>query len=175
MTSGHRSIVLNLDDHLKQPTFRAIGVIHSPFKDPRGMPIQPQGAKGIRGTIVINPQYSKGLKDIQGFSHIVLLYEFHLSKGYSLTVTPFLDTRSHGVFATRAPRRPTSIGMSIVRLLKVKGRKLHIANVDIVDGTPLLDIKPYVPAFDVRKVIRIGWLTKKKAKASAQKSDGRFS
>jgi tRNA-Thr(GGU) m(6)t(6)A37 methyltransferase TsaA len=159
---------------LKEMRFHAIGFIHSPFKDPRGMPIQTKGAKGVKGIIEISPKYIDGLKDIQGFSHIILLYLFHLSKGCSLTVTPFLDARSHGVFATRAPRRPMPIGISVVRLLKVKGRILHIENVDIMDGTPLLDIKPYVPEFDVHKVSRIGWLTKRRGKALTKKSDGRF-
>ena len=138
------------------------------------MPIQTKGAKGIKRTIEISPRYFDGLKDIQGFSHIILLYQFHFSKGYSLRVKPFLDSRSHGVFATRAPRRPTPIGISVVRLVKVKGRKLHIENVDILDGTPLLDIKPYVPEFDVHKVDRIGWLAKKRGKASTRKADRRF-
>lgn len=160
---------------MKKITFRVIGVIHTPFKVPSGVPIQSKGAKGIKGTVEIGHEYINGLKDIQGFSHIILLYHFHLSRGYSLTVKPFLDTRSHGVFATRAPRRPTPIGLSVVRLLKVKGRRLYIENVDIVDGTPILDIKPYVPEFDVHKVNRVGWLAKKKGKASTQKSDGRFS
>ena len=162
------------DDSLKKMTIRKIGVIHSPFKNPRGMPIQSKGAKGIKGVIDINPEYVIGLKDIQGFSHIILLYQFHVSKGYSLTVKPFLDTRTHGVFATRAPRRPTAIGISVVKLLRVEGRLLHIENVDILDGTPLLDIKPYVPEFDIPEVTRIGWLFGKKGKASKKRADGRF-
>ena len=159
---------------MKKITFHEIGVIHSPFKEPRGMPIQPRGAKGTKGIIDINPKYVGGLKDLQGFSHIILLYQFHLSRGFSLTVTPFLDTHSHGVFATRAPRRPTPIGISVVQLLKIKGRRLYVENVDMVDGTPIVDIKPYVPAFDVHRVTRIGWLTTKKRNASKQRSDERF-
>ena len=138
------------------------------------MPIQPRGAKGTKGIIDIDPKYVGGLKDLQGFSHIILLYQFHLSRGFSLTVTPFLDTHSHGVFATRAPRRPTPIGISVVQLLKVKGRRLYVENVDMVDGTPIVDIKPYVPAFDVHRVTRIGWLATKKRNASKQRSDERF-
>jgi tRNA-Thr(GGU) m(6)t(6)A37 methyltransferase TsaA len=159
---------------VKEIKYHAIGVIHSPFKHPRGMPIQSAGAKGITGSIEIAPKYVDGLRHIQGFSHIILLYAFHLSKGSSLKVTPFLDNHSHGVFATRAPRRPNPIGLSVVRLIGVEGRILHIRNVDIVDGTPLLDIKPYVPDFDVHKVDRIGWLAKKKLMMSTTKADGRF-
>jgi tRNA-Thr(GGU) m(6)t(6)A37 methyltransferase TsaA len=154
--------------------YKPIGVIHSPFKDVQGMPIQPTGAMGIAGTIEIEPEYCDGLKDIEGFSHIVLIYHFHLSDGYSLLVKPFMDDSLRGVFSTRAPRRPNPVGISIVRLVKVEGSMLHIENVDIVDGTPLLDIKPYVPEFDVQKNVRIGWLSDKADKANEIKADGRF-
>jgi tRNA-Thr(GGU) m(6)t(6)A37 methyltransferase TsaA len=154
--------------------YKPIGVIHSPFKDVQGMPIQPTGAMGIAGTIEIEPEYCDGLKDIEGFSHIVLIYHFHLSDGYSLLVKPFMDDSLRGVFSTRAPRRPNPVGISIVRLVKVEGSTLHIENVDIVNGTPLLDIKPYVPEFDVQKNVRIGWLSDKADKANEIKADGRF-
>jgi tRNA-Thr(GGU) m(6)t(6)A37 methyltransferase TsaA len=154
--------------------YKPIGVIHSPFKDVQGMPIQPTGAMGIAGTIEIEPEYCDGLKDIEGFSHIVLIYHFHLSDGYSSLVKPFMDDSLRGVFSTRAPRRPNPVGISIVRLVKVEGSTLHIENVDIVDGTPLLDIKPYVPEFDVQKNVRIGWLSDKADKANEIKADGRF-
>ena len=154
--------------------YKPIGVIHSPFKDVQGMPIQPTGAMGIAGTIEIEPEYCDGLKDIEGFSHIVLIYHFHLSDGYSLLVKPFMDDSLRGVFSTRAPRRPNPVGISLVRLVKVEGSTLHIENVDIVDGTPLLDIKPYVPEFDVQKNVRIGWLSDKADKANEIKADGRF-
>jgi len=130
---------------MKEIKYVPIGIIHSPFKDIKGMPIQPTGARGIAGTIEIDSKYVNGLKDIEGFSHIILIYHFHLSKGYSLEVIPFMDDRLHGVFSTRAPRRPNPIGISVVRLIKVKGYTLHIEDIDIADGTPLLDIKPYVP------------------------------
>jgi tRNA-Thr(GGU) m(6)t(6)A37 methyltransferase TsaA len=123
---------------------------------------------------VIEPEYVDGLRDIEGFSHIILIYHFHLSKGFSLVVKPFMDDRLHGVFATRAPRRPNSIGFSVVRLIRMEGWTLHIEDVDIVDGTPLLDIKPFVPKFDVVKVERIGWLSKRAGKAGKVKADGRF-
>ena len=138
------------------------------------MPIQPSGARGIEGTIELDSKYVNGLKDIEGFSHIILIYHFHLSKGYSLEVLPFMDDILHGVFSTRAPRRPNPIGLSVVRLVRVEGATLHIEDVDIADGTPLLDIKPFVPEFDIRKVERIGWLSKKADKALEVKADERF-
>jgi tRNA-Thr(GGU) m(6)t(6)A37 methyltransferase TsaA len=160
---------------MKQIRYNPIGTIRSPFKDIKGMPIQPQGAKGIKGVVELKPKYVKGLKSIEGFSHIVLLYHFHLSKKASLQVTPFLDIHSHGVFATRAPERPNPVGMSVVKLVRVEGHTLHIENVDVVDGTPLLDIKPYVPMFDVYEVNRIGWLTDKARRVRKTKADRRFS
>jgi tRNA (Thr-GGU) A37 N-methylase len=136
-------------------TYRPIGVIHSPHKETEGMPIQPTGAKGIRGTVEVKERYADGLRD-------------------SLEVKPFLDDSLRGVFSTRAPKRPNAIGMSIVRLLKVEGCTLLIEDLDILDGTPLLDIKPYVPAFDARKTKAIGWLSQKAVKAVKKKADGRF-
>jgi len=157
-----------------QIIFRPIGFVRSPFKEPTKMPIQPDAAKGIEGTIDINPEFKNGLKDIDGFSHIILLYHFHLSKGFSLEVVPFLDDKLRGVFATRAPRRPNHIGLSIVRLVDVEECRLYVRNVDIVDGTPLLDIKPYVPEFDEQKAEKIGWLSDKIGKVRKIKSDDRF-
>ena len=154
--------------------YRPIGVIRSPFKDVQGMPIQAVGAKGVKGTVEIEPEYKNGLKDLEGFSHLILVYHFHLSSGFELTVEPFMDDEVHGVFATRAPRRPNPIGTSVVRLMAVQGCRLDIQDVDIVDGTPLLDIKPFVPAFDVREVDRIGWLSNREASVVNTKSDRRF-
>lgn len=159
---------------MKDMTYKRIGIIHTPFKDVKEMPIQPSGAKGIQGTIEIEPEYVDGLNDLEGFSHIFLLYHFHLSQGYSLQVKPFMDDDLHGVFATRAPKRPNPIGISVVRLVRVEGVTLHIEDVDMVDGTPLLDIKPYVPEFDALKAERIGWLFKKVNKVRKAKSDERF-
>jgi tRNA (adenine37-N6)-methyltransferase len=159
---------------MKKIVYQPIGTIHSPFQTIQGMPIQPAGAKGVQGTVEINPEYVDGLQDIEGFSHIILIYHFHLSKGYSLKVKPFLDENLRGVFATRAPKRPNPIGISVVRLLKLEKNILYIEDVDIVDGTPLLDIKPYVPEFDVQKVEKIGWLSQKIKKARRVKSDKRF-
>ncbi len=155
-------------------TYKPIGIIHSPFSDIPGMPIQSAAARGIKGFIELNPNYTAGLKDLAGFSHIMLLYHFHRSKGYALHIRPFLDKHIHGVFATRAPRRPNPIGLSIVKLLHVKGNRLDIEEVDILDGTPLLDIKPYVPAFDAKRTKRIGWLAKKVERANTTTADTRF-
>ena len=154
--------------------YKPIGIIHSPYKDVKGTPLQPTGAKGILGTIEMRKKYARGLKDLDGFSHVILIYHFHLSKGFSLEVKPFLANSLRGVFSTRAPKRPNPVGISIVRLLSIEGCTLHIEGVDIVDGTPLLDLKPYVPAFDARKTKSIGWLSKKAGNASRMKADERF-
>jgi tRNA-Thr(GGU) m(6)t(6)A37 methyltransferase TsaA len=154
--------------------YKPIGVIHSPFKTPPGTPIQSAAAEDTEGTVEIAPEYVDGLKDINGFSHIILLYHFHLTRGYSLEVKPYMDDQSRGLFATRAPARPNPIGISIVRLVRVEGNRLYIRDVDIIDGTPLLDIKPYVPRFDIRKAEKIGWLEAKVSKLPKAKDDGRF-
>jgi len=154
--------------------YQQIGIIHSPFHEPEGTPIQPQGAAGVQGTVEVFPEFAQGLQDLDGFSHIILLYHFHRSTGFTLLVTPFMDSVRRGVFATRAPKRPNAIGLSIVRLNKLHNQTLHIENVDIVDGTPLLDIKPYVPAFDHNAAIRIGWLEQTHRHVRAKKADRRF-
>ena len=155
-------------------TYKPIGIIHSPFKKPEGTPIQPAAAKGVEGIVEIFPEYSEGLQDLDGFSHIILIYHFHLSKKPSLKVRPYMENELHGVFATRAPSRPNPIGISVVRLHKIEGTILYIRDVDIVDGTFLLDVKPYVPEFDVRPVDKIGWLEKNVHKLPTSKDDGRF-
>ncbi len=160
--------------HAMEIVYHPIGIIHSPFKDPKGMPIQPTAAKGVKGEVEIFEEYIEGLKDLDGFSHIILIYHLHLSKGYLLIVKPFLDNEFRGVFATRAPRRPNPIGLSVVRLNGIKGNRLYIEDVDIVDGTPLLDIKPYIPQFDLRKVEKIGWVAKNIHKLQNLKADDRF-
>ena len=154
--------------------FKPIGTIHSPFNDIEGMPIQPAGAQGVEGTVELDPAYGDGLADLDGFSHICLIYHLHLSRGYSLVVKPFLDDTPRGLFATRAPKRPNPIGLSVVRLLRVEGYTLHVANVDVVNGTPLLDIKPYVPVFDAPQEVRLGWLTGKVDKSFGMQADDRF-
>lgn len=159
---------------MKQIRYMPIGVIHSPFKDIHGMPIQAAAAGRIAGTIEVETAYRDGLKDLEGFSHVILLYHFHHCQGFTLEVKPFMDDHMRGVFATRAPQRPNPIGMSVVRLVKVQGCTLFIEDVDIVDGTPLLDIKPFVPEFDVREVERTGWLSDKASKVGAITADRRF-
>jgi len=129
-------------------TYTAIGTIHSPFTNITDVPIQPVGARGVRGTVEVRKDLVGGLAELSGFSHIILLYALHRSTGFSLTVTPVLDTAPRGIFATRSPKRPNAIGLSVVRLAGIEGSTLTIEDVDILDGTPLLDIKPYVPAFD---------------------------
>ena len=153
---------------------RPIGIIHTPFKELENMPIQPSGAAGIRGTVELFPEFIEGLKDLDGFSHLILLYHFHESRGYKLVVTPFLDSKPRGLFSTRAPKRPNPIGLSIVRLIQIQGCSLDVENVDILDGTPLLDIKPYVPEFDHQEDCRIGWLGKARGEVRNKRSDKRF-
>jgi tRNA-Thr(GGU) m(6)t(6)A37 methyltransferase TsaA len=155
-------------------TYTPIGVIRTPFSDLEGMPIQPSAVKAAGGRVIVEPAYVEGLGDLDGFSHIILLYHFHRATGYRLTVTPFLDTVARGLFATRAPRRPNPIGLSIVRLKRIEGNILDVQGVDMLDGTPLLDIKPWVPAFDMRSNACSGWLEDKQANASAVTSDRRF-
>ncbi|WP_292727979.1 tRNA (N6-threonylcarbamoyladenosine(37)-N6)-methyltransferase TrmO [Methanoculleus sp.] len=154
--------------------FTPIGIVRSPFRDPRNMPIQPLGARGVRGTVELDPACAAGLKDLAGFSRIILLYHFHRSEGYALEVVPFLDKTPHGVFATRAPRRPNALGLSILKLVAVDGATLTIEDVDILDGTPVVDIKPYVPAFDAYPDERSGWLAAAGEDPRTVRSDGRF-
>jgi len=160
---------------MKEIKYQPIGVIHSPFREVEGIPIQPTGARGVKGSIEVFPEYCAGLKDVEGFSHIILVYHFHLCKEYSLVAKPFMDKEARGVFAMRGPSRPNPIGISTVRLISVEGCTLRVEEVDIVDGTPLLDIKPYVPDFDWRRVERIGWLSEKSKNVRQKRSDARFS
>jgi len=155
-------------------TLQPIGLVRSPFTDIEGMPIQAAASVGVTGTIELDPAYGEGLVDLEGFSHLILLYHLHLVRMPRLTVTPFLDAQPHGVFATRSPARPNALGLSTVRLLAIRGTTLEIADLDILDGTPLLDIKPYVPAFDDRSDARIGWFAGRADLAGRTKADGRF-
>jgi len=159
---------------MSEVNYKPIGTVHSPFRRPQNVPIQSIAAEGIKGTIEVSREYVEGLKDIDGFSHIFLIYHFHLSRDYSLIFKPYLDENPHGVFSTRAPSKPNPIGISIVRLMKIEDNILHIQDVDIVDGTPLLDIKPYVPKFDQRKTARIGWLKNKINGIPIIRDDGKF-
>jgi tRNA-Thr(GGU) m(6)t(6)A37 methyltransferase TsaA len=139
-----------------------------------GMPIQPAGASGVKGTVEVFEDFHPGLKDLNGFSHIILLYHFHRSQGFNLHVVPFMDSEPRGLFATRAPKRPNPIGFSVVQLDKIEEGVLYIQAVDILDGTPLLDIKPYVPEFDAQVEVRTGWYKKAMKTVSSRKSDDRF-
>ena len=135
----------------------SIGIIHSLHKNPKETPIQPVYAKGIKGEVEIFPEYTEGLRDLEGFSHIYLLYYFHKASSEKLSVKPFLEDSTHGVFATRSPSRPNHIGLSVVKLIEIKGNILHMEDADILDGTPLLDIKPYILRFDYRDNVKCGW------------------
>jgi tRNA-Thr(GGU) m(6)t(6)A37 methyltransferase TsaA len=154
--------------------YRPVGVIHSPFKEAFGAPIQSVAARDVEGVVELFPQYAEGLRDIDGFSHLILIYHFHLSDKSSLTVRPYLDDETHGVFATRAPARPNPIGISVVRLTRVDGTRLHITGVDILDGTPVLDIKPYIPQFDAIETEKIGWLKDRVRMVEETRDNGRF-
>lgn len=154
--------------------YRPIGIIHTPFERPEGAPIQPTGGVGVKAEVEVFSEFVAGLRDLEGFSHIMLLYHCHLAKPYRLTVKPFLDDAEHGLFATRAPARPNPIGLSIVRLIKIANHLLYVEDIDIINRTPLLDIKPFVPEFDTRSADRIGWLEQKVAGIGRTVDDGRF-
>lgn len=149
-----------------------IGYVRSPFEDPKGIPIQTRGGDDFVGEVEVLDQYAEGLEDLDGFSHIILLTYFHKARGYDLKVTPFLDEVERGVFSTRGPRRPNPIGLHIVRLEKVEGSILRIRGLDMIDGTPVLDIKPYLP--HECDELRLGWLEGKIHHFGSKLSDGRF-
>ncbi|MCD4740863.1 MAG: tRNA (N6-threonylcarbamoyladenosine(37)-N6)-methyltransferase TrmO [Desulfobacteraceae bacterium] len=151
-----------------------IGTIHSPHSNIKDMPIQPKGATGVEGYALVNEEYVNGLQDLEGFSHIYLLYSFHEAERTELIVTPFMDTQTRGVFSTRSPLRPNHIGLSIVRLKGVQGNKVIVEGVDILDGTPLLDIKPYIEKFDGVKESSSGWMQASGDEVSKRRSDNRF-
>jgi tRNA-Thr(GGU) m(6)t(6)A37 methyltransferase TsaA len=153
--------------------YRPIGTVRSPFTEREGAPIQPSRADGARGTVEILPEFEEGLSDLEGFSHIILLCHLHRSSGYKMKVVPFLDTELRGLFATRSPNRPNPIGLSVVRLLEVRGTTLVVEDIDLLDGTPVLDIKPFVGEFDDRGEVRTGWL--ELARARRDRADDRFS
>jgi tRNA (adenine37-N6)-methyltransferase len=151
---------------------RAIGIIHSPHHQATGTPLQSSLASGAQGTVELFPQYAAGLRDLDGFERIWLLYWFDRATPAQLVVTPYLDNVPRGLFSTRAPSRPNPIGLSAVRLLGVVGRTLQVEGLDVLDNTPLLDIKPYVPAFDAFEAKRIGWCAQ--ARDFSTTADGRF-
>ncbi|MBT3336358.1 MAG: tRNA (N6-threonylcarbamoyladenosine(37)-N6)-methyltransferase TrmO [Anaerolineae bacterium] len=155
-------------------TYTAIGIIHSPFTKLSEMPIQPTSNSSAPGHIEIYPEYAEGLRDLDGFSHIYLLYHLHKVSQAKLTVTPFLDTMPRGVFATRAPSRPNPIGLSLVKLLRVEDDRVYVDQIDILNGTPLLDLKPFIPAFEGAENIRTGWLENAQKDIQKTRSDQRF-
>ena len=155
-------------------TFYPVGVVHSPHKELAGMPVQPPAAKPFTGEIEIFPEYAEGLLDIEEFSRVMVFYHLHKSTGPLLTAAPFFDTVPHGVFASRIPRRPNALGFSVVQLISREGNTLHIGDVDILDGTPVLDIKPYVPEFDAYPNETSGWFSGKLSGMDTKRSDTRF-
>ncbi|MCK5823741.1 MAG: tRNA (N6-threonylcarbamoyladenosine(37)-N6)-methyltransferase TrmO [Bacteroidales bacterium] len=153
---------------------KPIGIIYSQNKTPKGTPIQSSSAKNISGVVEVYPEFVDGLKDLDGFSHIILLYYFHLSKEAKLISKPFMDDVPHGVFATRAPSRPNPIGISYAKIEKIEGNKIFVTGLDVLNETPLIDIKPYIPEFDHNEVEKIGWVNKNINKLPETKDDGRF-
>jgi len=155
--------------------YEAIGVIRTPFESPEGMPIQPVGNDATEGIVEVEEAYEDGLKDLNGFTHCILLYHFHKSSSRSsLHVEPFLDEEKRGVFATRAPQRPNRIGISIVEIDAIARQQVVVDGIDVVDGTPLLDIKPFVPEFDVPDNADTGWLDAAMSAVRSKQADGRF-
>lgn len=143
--------------------YNSIGIVHSPFKDLKNMPHQPSMAKGTKGFVELHSGFQKGLKDLEGFSHIILLCHFHKVTEYHLDVVPPGEVTAKGLFATRTPKRPNPIGFSVVRLNEIHGDRLMISDLDILDGTPVLDIKPYFREFEPDEYIKTGWLEKRKS------------
>ena len=151
-----------------------IGIIHTPFQSLENMPIQPKGASEVAGEVILDPMYSDGLADLEGFSHCYLIYFFHRARAVKMSVVPFMDTARRGIFATRSPLRPNHIGLSIVELVGVENNRLIIRGVDMLDNTPLLDIKPYIEAFDNVMSSRSGWFKATENEVAAKRSDSRF-
>jgi len=154
--------------------YTPIGYFKTPFNDIKGMPIQPIGAEHIEGTIEVLPEFCEGLKDLEGFSHVYVLYHLHEIVGYDLMVKPFLDTQRHGIFATRSPKRPNPIGLSVMPLKEVRDNAVVLGCVDVLDHTPVIDIKPYVADFDRCNANRFGWFEGKSQNATHHRSDDRF-
>ncbi len=154
--------------------YRPIGVVRSPHTTLEGMPLQSVAAAEVRGQIEIDAAFAEGLDDLDGFSHVFVVSHLHRGRPGGLRVVPFLDATPRGIFATRSPRHPNPIGLSVLRLLAVRGATLEVSGVDLLDGTPVLDIKPYVPAFDVFAAERVGWLADAAPRVHDTRADGRF-
>ncbi len=155
-------------------TYSPIGYFRTPYKEVKGMPIQPIGGKDVEGYIEVLPEFSAGLKDLEGFSHVIVLSHLHKIVGHDLIVKPFLDTKLHGIFATRSPKRPNPVGLSIMRLKAISGSRVILQGIDILDQTPVIDIKPYVADFDQCNADRFGWFEGKSSNATHHRSDERF-
>ena len=151
-----------------------IGTVSSPFTDLKNMPIQPPVAKGIMGKLLVSDDYVSGLKDLDGFSHIYIFYHFHKTTKTKLEVIPFMDKVPRGVFSTRTPMRPSRLGMSVVEVVSVEGNCVNIKGVDVLDGTPLIDIKPYILKFDYREGATSGWMQATSDAVNNRRSDERF-
>jgi tRNA-Thr(GGU) m(6)t(6)A37 methyltransferase TsaA len=146
-------------DLVDQPiVMRPIGVIHSPYKEEKGTPIQGVFGAQAEAWIELKEKYVLGLKDLDGFSHAILLYYFHKSDREEIVAKPYLQKEEHGIFAIRSPHRPNHIGFSVVKIKKITGKRLYFTEVDVLDGTPVLDIKPYVKQFDCREKAKSGWI-----------------
>ncbi|AFZ73242.1 tRNA (N6-threonylcarbamoyladenosine(37)-N6)-methyltransferase TrmO [Natronobacterium gregoryi] len=155
--------------------YEPIGVIQSPFDSPEGMPVQPIGASDAVGTVEVDDAYADGLMDLEGFSHCILLYHFHRAgDDVSMQVEPFLDETDRGLFSTRAPQRPNRIGLSVVQIDSVDGREVNVRGIDVVDGTPLVDLKPFVPDFDVPDDADTGWMDASTSTVRSKRADDRF-
>lgn len=160
---------------MEEILIKPIGTIFTPHSSTKNMPIQPLAAKGIQGFIKLLPEYTDGLKDLDGFSHITLIYHFNQVVGHELIVTPFMDTEKRGIFACRAPKRPNAIGISTVKLISIHENILIIEQVDMLNETPLIDIKPFYPRYDNRSNVKTGWLEKhKNMPIKKLRSDERF-
>ena len=176
---GHDTVFLFEDVSTNVPedtfSYESIGVIRTPFDSPDGMPIQPVGADSVTETVEIEEQYADGVADLVGFSHCILLYHFHASgDDVPLEVEPFLDDERRGVFSTRAPQRSNPIGLSVVAIESVTEQELTMSGTDVVDGTPLLDVKPFVPEFDVPSETETGWMDAWESTIRSEQADERF-
>ena len=145
---------------MKQITMQPIGVIHSPYKEIKGIPIQGTFDDSVEACVELESDYTAGLKDLDGFSHAILVYIFHKSQREETEGRPFLEEDKHGIFAIRSPHRPNHIGLSVVKIKNIEANRMYFTEVDVLDGTPLLDIKPYVKYFDSRDDAVSGWLDK---------------
>jgi tRNA-Thr(GGU) m(6)t(6)A37 methyltransferase TsaA len=159
---------------MKDILYRPIGIINTPFESTENIPIQNSGGRGVKGTIEIYPEFTTGLMDLEGFSHLILIYHLHKVKHTSLIVKPFMDLEEHGVFATRSPVRPNPIGLTVVKLIGIKANLIFIEDLDMLNNTPLLDIKPCLPMIDDINNVKIGWLTGRLEEFEKKKSDNRF-